>query len=514
MYIALIEYQAEKRAREQAWEDEEKRSLAEQQKRQAESEARQRNREQEALARDMLNARKVITYNQHTRLENQRAQEIIEQDLNSRLLTVDNLETEVLSDNPEIQKRSVRFGGADIPVYDLRGLPFSILSTTIDYRKANEPGAIGTDTYKTVMENPAIWTERRDEAERMIGFGTRNSNARGDTISTSYCNSEYNIGSRVSGELIYGFEKVDADSIISIHNGDGGTSNMAGRAETNLDKNDMNKIKLLEGADGDGGYNEILLRRYSENGVAKRPDYIIVEDDKITEVVLKHAKFFNIPIVNIEQAVYAEKARRRGEDLLKSISENDSYLEIDKKFAELSSITEYKYALPKLEGIGRNYDIHRLPPNAGAIEEKRLKISQMEQLKRLDFIADVLKDATDRIKTGKSASSESGVLSQFEYFDVSVSDVHDHLFSTELNDRRDNSRSAPGNCNEISIDFKIKGSSRAVRTRVYDGERIFEMGEALARGNITKEDIENADSSFYNNLKPIVYEYFEACRRN
>lgn len=513
MHVALTEYRAERAAREQVWQEAEKRRTMEQARRQAELEAEQKRREQEALARDMIDARKVIAFNQHERLEGQRAQEIIEQDLNSRLLTVDSLETAILAEDPEIQKRSIVFEDATIPVYDLRGMPFSLLSTTIDYRKANKPGDIGTETYKTVMDNPAVWAERRDQAEQSAGFSTRNSNARGDTISASYYNSEHNINSRVPGDLIYGFEKVDADSIISISNGDGATSNMAGKAETKLSKHMLDIIPSLEGANGAGGYNEILLRRYSENGVAKRPDYIITEDGKITEAALKHAKFFNIPIVNIERSVYAEKARRRGEKLINSISEQDSYLEIDQKFATLGSMAEYKYALPRLEGIGRNYDIPRLPYKANATEKKRLEISQMEQLKRLDFIAKVIKDTTEHIKAGETTSPESGLPSQLEYFDVSLSDVHNHLFCTKHSDHRDDFRSAPGNCNEISIDFRIKGSSRIVKTRVYDGERIFEADEALARGNISKEDIENADSSFYNALEPIVREYFEACRQ-
>ena len=79
-------------------------------------------------------------------------------------MTTDNLEAEVLSENPEIQKQSVLFDGVQIPAYNLKGLSFSILSTTVDFKKANEEAtdnfkkqAIGFETYKKVLANPAIW---------------------------------------------------------------------------------------------------------------------------------------------------------------------------------------------------------------------------------------------------------------------------------------------------------------------------------------------------------------------
>ena len=467
-------------------------------------------REKEALERDMASARD--TFDIRDRLRKQRIQEVVERDLNSHLLTVDDLEMAVVSENPEIQKRSIHFEDTDIPVYDLRGLPFSLLSTTVDYRSANKPGEIGTETFRKILEDPSVWTERRDEAEKAIGFGTRNADARGDTISTSYWNSERSINSHVSGNLIYGFASVRADSILSVTNGDGGTSNMAGNAETALQ--DMDAIKQLEGTNGIYNYNEVLLRRYTENGIPKKPDYIIVEDGRITEESLRSAAFFGIPIINIERSAYAEKAEKRGEELLASISEDDTYEEMDEKIAELLSMSMFKTVYHTLEGIGRNRDIprpRRLDPTP--LEKRCLEVSQMEQLKRLDFIKSTLEEAIRNIEsaTEKGLPAEQN-LPGFDFFNISIQDVQNQLERTEYVDRRD--FSAPGNCNAIRISFRLKGSPRYVSTSVYDGKRIYKAEEALANTYLTEEDIKNADSSFYDALEPVVLRYFAAIRNN
>lgn len=509
IHVALNEHHEEEAARRKALEEREKAEALEREKRNAEFEAEMSKKRKEALTRDMKTARDVLDYNKHDKFEKQRVQKIVERDLNSRLLKVDDLEMEVISENPEIEKHSIPFEDVDIPVYDLKGLPFSLLSTTIDYRKANKPDEIGTETFRKILEDPSIWAERRDKAEKASGFSTRNSDARGDTISTSYWNSERNIDSRVPGELIYGFENVQADSIISVFNGDGGTSNMTGSAKTALSSPDV--IKRLEGANGTNSYNEILLRRYTENGIPKKPDYIITENGKITEESLRHAKYFDIPIVNIERSVYAEKAEKRGKELLASINEKDTYEELDKKIAKLLSISKYKNAYHTLEGIGRNHDIPRLL-NPTPLEKRCLEVSQMEQLKRLEFIKTTLEETTNNIES----ATENGLLMEqsspkFKFFDVDISDVQNQLKRTEFSDIEDSFRSAPGNCNSINIRFRLKGSSRNVETAIYDGERIYKAEEALNR---TKEDIENGDSSFYDALEPTVLRYFEAIRKN
>ena len=118
----------------------------------------------------------------------------------------------------------------------------------------------------------------------------------------------------------------------------------------------LDAIAGLEGAHGTPTYNEVLLRRYSENGVPKRPDYIICENGVISEESLRHAKYYGIPILNINTKAYSDKAKRRGEELLASISESDDYLTLDKKLAQI--MTYYKGAdYHDLWSYGRRTDI-------------------------------------------------------------------------------------------------------------------------------------------------------------
>ena len=516
MHIALIEYHEEELLRQKEWEEKQKIEAAQQKEREARKAAQERiekaQKEQEELEREMRTARDIAEQNKRNRFEKQRIQEIIEQDLNSRLLKVEDLETEAFSNNPEIQKHEMVFEGSEIPVYDLKGLPFAILSHTVDYRNVDNPlDEIGQNTYREVMKNPGVWNERQDKAMEASGFGTRNENARGDTISTSFRDSEKNIDSYVPGELIYGFEQVSADSIISISNGDGGTSNMAGRSETNL--SDPNILDQITGVNGTSIYNEVLLRRYSENGVPKSPDYIIT-NGTVSETDLKHAKFFNIPIINIDRAAYEKKIEKRGEELLDSINEKNDYLELNQKLEELLSMSKYKNRYRSLDSIGRKFDIPTLSYGATALEERLFEVSKLEQQKRLNFIEGVLENYISEIEQATRENKLAPEPDQIKNLNIVVSDVGRQLRSTENSDIHDGFRSVAGNCNSIEISFTMKDGSRTLKTNIYDGENIFELDQAIESGRVSAEDLKQADSNFYHQLEPLVRRYFEAYREN
>lgn len=516
MHIALIEYHEEEILRQKEWEEKQKIEAAQQKEREARKAAQERiekaQKEQEELEREMRTARDIAEQNKRNRFEKQRIQEIIEQDLNSRLLKVEDLEIEAFSNNPEIQKHEMVFEGSEIPVYDLKGLPFAILSHTVDYRNVDNPlDEIGQNTYREVMKNPGVWNERQDKAMEASGFGTRNENARGDTISTSFRDSEKNIDSYVPGELIYGFEQVSADSIISISNGDGGTSNMAGRSETNL--SDPNILDQITGVNGTSIYNEVLLRRYSENGVPKSPDYIIT-NGTVSETDLKHAKFFNIPIINIDRAAYEKKIEKHGEELLDSINEKNNYLELNQKLEELLSMSKYKNRYRSLDSIGRKFDIPTLPYGATAIEERLFEVSKLEQQKRLDFIEGILENYISEIEQATRENKLAPEPDQIKNLNIVVSDVGRQLRSTENSNTHDGFRSVAGNCNSIEISFTMKDGSRALKTNIYDGENIFKLDQAIKSGRVSTEDLKQADSSFYHQFEPLVRRYFEAYREN
>ena len=127
-------------------------------------------RERAELEADMKDVRKMVDTYYDSRLRNQRAQELLERDLNERLTKIDQLEEEALGGNPDVEKSTRSYNGNEIPVYTLHGFPIKMLTHTVDYRRLNDSGEIGTETYKDVMRDPSIWTERRDISEQTEGF--------------------------------------------------------------------------------------------------------------------------------------------------------------------------------------------------------------------------------------------------------------------------------------------------------------------------------------------------------
>ena len=478
----------------------------------------QNHHEDKKLEHDMINARDAIDYEHRDRLQKQRTQEIIERKLNDKLLKNDQLDLEALDENSMVEKRSIDYEGTGITVYNLRGIPFSLLSTTIDYRKGGYHQ--GSQTYREVMDHPEIWLEHRDRAMSTSNFGTNSPDARGDTISASYYNSESNIENHVHGELIYGFSHVDADSIISISNTDGSTGNTWGGGDTKIEKGRVDAIERLEGPGGDGVYNEVCLRRYSENGFPKTPDYIIVEDNKISEAAKRHAKFFNIPILNIDNQAYHEKMIERGEAIIESIDGSDSYKTIDQKYSELYSMSEYKgrEGRPSLELVDVGSGIPS-PQFESYIGREHKDTINLELSKRLELINDSLQNAISAYNeaiSNKSRYSAEDVFPDFDHFSVRLQDVShengwydggDH-YLTGISKKPE-----PGDCSCIVVEFQLKNSSRKVKTVIHDGKRRFKVDEALERAYISPAILADSDSDIYDTLSPVVRQYFDARSR-
>ncbi len=505
---ALLEEYESSRANEEELE----RTLAEERKRKKEIEhieeieraqrrrEEQAQREREALEGDMGEARDYFDSHRDDVLRKQRAQELLERGLNEKLLSVDQLDEEVHAGNPDVEKSLVSYGDAEVPVYTLHGMPIRILTHSVDYRQANDPGEIGTETYKEVMEDPKVWDTRRDIAEQTAGFGTRNSDARGDTISTSYTNSEHNFDRRVQHELTYGFSRVEADSVILVENKDAGTSNMAGTAEADI--SDPDKIDVLDGVLNANSYNEILLRRYSENGKPKRPDYIVAENGRITETVLKHAAYFGIPIVNLDMKGYERRQIERGEKILDSLSEEDSYPEINRKIEELKSmhvfVRDYLGRKEALERIGLAKQSVGPEPDPNSLEGRCAKAEKIEVEKRIDYLVETLQKYTVEIREATARGERiSQVPPGFENLRIFFYPHDDNHF-----------------CDYLSITMCLSGGARERIFHVIDGDHWHNVDLALGGGAISRSEIERSNSRDYDRLLPIVKEYLAAVREN
>lgn len=525
MHVALVEYHEEKLLREKEWEENIKIEEAQKREREAikavqnrikkaQEEKQKAQEEQKALERDMQGARSGIEGEKLRILKAQRIQEIVEKDLNSRLLKVEDLEAETFFDNPEIQKHKMIFEGSEIPVYDLKGLPFTLLSHTVDHRNYHNTGMsnisneIGQETYLKVMKDPGVWAERQDKAMEASGYGTKNKNARGNTISASFWNSETNINSHVYGKLIYGFEQVSADSIINIFHKDGSTNNMYGREDVGL--SNPNILDEISRPHGQSNINEVLLRRYSENGIPKSPDYIITEGT-VSEIALKHANFFNIPIININKTIYEEKMKARGEELINSIDENDTYLELSQKLEELLSMNEFTGKYSFLNTIAPN-NIPTLPSNADELEKRLFEVSKLEQQKRLDFIEDLLENYISDIEQATRENKLAPRPDQVKDLKMQVFDARQLVSSYEDADEYDGyGRSV---VNFIKILFKLENGFQDLETIIYDDENHFNREGIIRNDPIKPEQLGQEDSSFYHKFEPLVRRYFEVYREN
>ena len=440
----------------------------------------------------------------------QSPQEILEGRLNERLLTVASLADACERGEYGINQYEDDFGDQTIKIYELKGMPFRMLSTAIDYRRSADEGAIGTQTYKQVMKDPGFWMQHRDEAIQSEGYGTRNANARGNTISTSYVYSEKNLASNVRGTLNYGFDHVENDSVISVSNGDGGTSNIGGDAESKIVSG--NELDNLESPGGSSTYNEILLRRYSKDGMPKKPDYIICYDDYIPKVAKRHAAYYDIPIVMIDTKEYEDRAKWNGWELMNSINEETSFEETSDKLDDLLSMSTFKNMYVPRSGIGRWRDEDHGVRMPDQLQNKCREIAQVEFQKRLEFIERTLRAEIDRLnEANEQGAVASAKTPGLDMLSVEYSDVRGGVkYDGGLVDNNISGLQAPGACNSLGITIRMEGSKRFIGTNIYDGARPYDAEHA----NMSQEEIDAASSEVYDRLQPLAVEYLNAYKKN
>lgn len=488
-----------------------------------ESELAKARKEREDTQRELIKAMEEYRTNKTKRFQQQRIQELLERNLNSRLLTIDTLEEEVLCKNPEVEKTTRNYQDTEIPVYNLRGLPFSMLSHDVEYRKVSsgDPHHIGIQTSARVVKDPAVWAQSEDGAIREGGFGTRSGNARGNVISASYINSESNLDNRSratnnENDLCYGFSNLDANELLFVSCRDGGTPNMVDKDAIFLNNGDEEIIESLESSASKGNYNEFLFKRYSEKGQARNPDYIIAEDGIITEDMLRHAKFFNIPIVNIDRSVYEKKMESRVAKALDSIDDNSSYGDISAVVDLIKSTSKYYGDMKVEKAIGKGdqkqqfadrYYYHGKHQHDDIIAKKLIDLGKLEIEKRIDFIADELIKATKDCllcnQKGKRYHFASDSIDTIYCCDI-VDNHNGRRYCLSGEYKRQKSLRDP---NKIEFDFRMKGSMRSVSTTIYDGER-----RSVDEDN--KQDVADSDSSYYDKIYPLAMQYIDEIREN
>lgn len=448
----------------------------------------QERREKERFERDMAEGMDAHRYHERERYELERKQEFLERDLNEKLVTVDELEGQVEAGNLDVEKHFTEYEGKEIPIYDLKGLPFAMLSHSIEYRKVNynDDYHMGVQTSKQLVENPEIWKQRNDEFELVQVGGT----ARGNVISAPYINSEHNLNTRChetnrKPDICYGFERVEGDAILASWVGDMGSTNsfggMRGATRNLLDWSVLEAMPT-----GWDGYNEVVLRRYDETGKPRLPDYIIAQNGEITDGMLKHAAAFNIPVVNIEEKYYNEKFRKKAEEILANVGGDDDYQKVVAAFHEIGSFGPYRSTMAHINQTTLNKNLGVVRENLDrdyprGFEQKLVKLGDLELEKRIPFIVGVLQDELGRIRE----ATERGEFYKksadgFEFFDVTKIDGKGYT--------------NPAEAEYLLFNMRLKGDKVNIKTEVYRND--------------------GANGEIYALLAPLVEEYNAARQDN
>ncbi len=270
----------------------------------------------------------------------------------------------------------------EILVYKLSGLPIRFLQHTVDYRLSPDTDINSTGFIRSqnLLLNPEYWINQENDIR----------GEKSNTLSCSYVDSEINImhGAATSFfGVAYGFCKIEKNALIGIYKGDGQTANNVGRMAVSDGRYEVESLDELAHK-STSSYNEVFLRRFDTNNQSLMPDFMITYDGFYSDQMVEHAKFFNVPIIDIERNSYVLKQLEIAKEKIQTINSMSQYEEIlgvlnYLKFSSLD-IDAYQYLSGSEEDeskseILNNYFIKRFDEDE---IRKIKKIFSLEKQKR------------------------------------------------------------------------------------------------------------------------------------
>lgn len=420
--------------------------------------------------------------------ENERVQEVLEGELNARLTRVEEIRRQAEAGNPEVERR---MGGGDntgqeVEIFDLKGYPFAMLSHDLEYQGRTEKEFGAKNAVDLIVERPALWMRAKADVLNENKGAERGLSA--VTLSTSYINSGSNIETRMGTaedgehpELCYGFDHVEPNSLLDLAEADVGL--LSDQEETLVNERRMNFFEDAEGNNRTGGYNEVAIKRYGRDGMARRPDYIIAENGQITDEMMNHAAFFGVPIMNIERAFYDRKFAEKVKTVLQEVNVGSKFEEIEKAIGTIGSLAGYVGLMKPMMmyGDGKEGDWwqrreKKVMDEAILLEEaeKRalLDLLWAEKERRIEFIGQQLEVETEKCQ---------GETDQGEKYELQSGVLRELTVSAESGKTRKKiAKDGEWKWEDIwmvEVDMVMKDGGRRVRTRVYRDEG--EEGEAF-----------------------------------
>lgn len=236
--------------------------------------------------------------------KNQFNREKTETAFNTKLTKIDTITSAAEVPGSGVTERIEKYLDKEIPIYDLQGFPFVALTTGLGYKTE---GNTNYETSIKAVEDPAFFARKLRDIPSEEWTPNEKVNSISNTISLSYSNTDTigyrGIGNQVNGNApFYGFDHIRPSTYLKANQGDA-------RTGSHVDDKRFSTVittpeDLEKPQEWYTPYNEVAVLRYDEDGNPPRPDYIFTLDNHIPEASLKHAAYYNIPIVNLQTSAY------------------------------------------------------------------------------------------------------------------------------------------------------------------------------------------------------------------
>lgn len=238
-------------------------------------------------------------------IRGERIQEKLEKDLNHRLIKIDDLKSLADVGESGVSSSEISYNDKKIDVLNIdlntyQGQPLNLLTHSIDFKQTDKHQVLGQGTSNTLRVLPNIWFNREAPIESTEDGRYKDGyNVRSNVIFTTYSNPENHNSRPVGGDIVYGFDHVDANSILKLNERDGNTPLILDYHLNYPSEKQLDFFDQVENGASKGSYNEIAIRRYDETGKPKLPDFLLAYNSSISEDAKNHASTFNVPIVNL-----------------------------------------------------------------------------------------------------------------------------------------------------------------------------------------------------------------------
>lgn len=230
--------------------------------------------------------------------------------LNGKLTTVEEFAAAAES-GTQADLRVAEYEGKDVPVYDMKGYPISMLSHDVGFSLRTGGTTLNSkNKAREIIEHPEKWLEEGDNSGRLFTLSTSyfDSESMSKPLSVREVETEQLKPNLKTEAVRYGWGYVRPNSLVKVTDTDGAVSAVYDK-DRGFEGKDIQRVRDIEQRTETSDSvvaSGVAVLRYDEQGKPMKPDYLIALDGRITNDTLRHAAFFGVPIVNVESRYYTE----------------------------------------------------------------------------------------------------------------------------------------------------------------------------------------------------------------